>query len=245
MLRKLTGVAITAAVLAVIVMLAVFSLIRIEPLIHAWKFDRINAAIGIITFFATLVMAPAIANGIFVGVALTVVHFLISIMKPRCEIVSRKIDGTLGGMTSHRLKPLSEYFVPVRFDGSLTFVNVAYFEDMILEAHADFPKAKTILIVGSGINSIDASGEEKIREVADRLRKVGVKLMFSSLKHQVMEVMWKSGLLDYLGKDCFSSNKEKALTLLMEQSEAIEEANRSANAPAYESDNQAVKTGAA
>ncbi len=38
------------AVLAIIVMMAVFSLIRIAPLVHAWKADRISAIIGVITF---------------------------------------------------------------------------------------------------------------------------------------------------------------------------------------------------
>ncbi|MGD8547331.1 MAG: SulP family inorganic anion transporter, partial [Thiohalophilus sp.] len=62
------------AVLAVIVMMAVFSLIRIKPLMQAWRVDRISASIGIITFCATLLMAPAIANGILLGIALTVLH---------------------------------------------------------------------------------------------------------------------------------------------------------------------------
>jgi len=206
------------AVLAVIVMMAVFSLIRIKPLRHAWKIDRLGALIGIITFFATLLMAPSIANGILLGVCLTILHFLIRTMQPRVAIVSRKGDGTLGGIVAHNLKPISQDFVPIRFDGALTFINVAYFEDMVLEAQADFPQAKTILIVGSGINALDASGEEKIREVTKRLDKVGVKLIFSSLKKQVREVMEKSGLVDDLGKDAFYSDKETALNSLLEQS---------------------------
>ena len=42
------------------------------------------------------------------------------------------------------LEPISEYFESVRFDGSLTFVNMAYFEDMILQPHSKFPKTKPI-----------------------------------------------------------------------------------------------------
>lgn len=205
------------AVLAVIVMMAVFSLIRIAPLVHAWKVDRIGASIGVMTFVATLLMAPAIADGILLGIALTVLHFLIKTMKPRAEVVSRKADGSLGGIEAHGLTPISEHFVPVRFDGSLTFINVAYFEDMILEAHADFPQAQTILVVGSGINEVDASGEEKIREVAHRLQKVGVSLCFSSLKHQVMRVFERSGLVDELGRDAFFARKEIALQELIER----------------------------
>ena len=204
------------AVLAVIVMLAVFSLIRIKPLVRAWQVDRVGALIGLVTFGATLIMAPAIANGILLGVLLTVLHCLFRTMKPRAEIVARKLDGTLGGISANQLTPMSEHFVPVRFDGSLTFVNVAYFEDIILEAKSAFPRATAILVVGSGINDIDASGEEKIREVADRLRKVGVKLMFSGIKYQVRRLLERGGVIDELGRDAFFSDKETALRFLQE-----------------------------
>ena len=206
------------AVLAVIVMMAVFSLIRIKPLVQAWRADRIGAVIGIITFFATLIMAPAIANGIVLGIILTVLVFLINTMKPRADIVARKPNGTLGGIKANKLTPMSEDFVPVRFDGSLTFINVAYFEDIILEAHADFPKAHSILVIGSGINDIDASGEEKIREIAARLRKVGVRLVFSGLKHQVCKIFKKANLIEDLGSDAFYSDKESALSALQGES---------------------------
>jgi len=202
------------AVLAVIVMMAVFSLIRIKPLIQAWKVDRINALIGITTFVATLAMAPAIANGILLGVILTVLTYLVTTMRPRAEIVARKPDGTLGGIKANNLEPMSQEFVPVRFDGPLSFINVAYFEDIILEAQSDFPDASVILVIGSGINDIDSSGEEKIREVAGRLRKVGVRLAFSGLKHQVRRILEEGGLTETIGKEAFFSDKETALRAL-------------------------------
>jgi MFS superfamily sulfate permease-like transporter len=202
------------AVLAVIVMMAVFSLIRIKPLTQAWKVDRVGAIIGITTFFATLVMAPSIANGILFGVALTVIDYLIRTMKPRAEIVSYKRDGTLGGIRSHKLAPISDSFVPVRFDGSLTFATVAYFEDIILEAERKFPDVKAILVIGSGINEMDASGEEKIRELNDRLAELDVKIMFSGLKHQVMKLLDVSGLIEEIGEDRFFSDKQTALKAL-------------------------------
>lgn len=205
------------SVLAVVVMMAVFGLIRVAPLVHAWKVDRASSIIGIITFFATLAMAPAIANGILLGIILTVVVYLIKSMRPRAEIVARKLDGTLGGIKAHHLRPISDRVVPVRFDGSLTFSTVAYFEDIILEAIADFPKAKVILVIGSGINAMDASGEEKVREVAKQLREAGVELSFSGLKHQVMSVLERTGVLEELGRDRFFPNKEHALQNLLDR----------------------------
>ena len=205
------------AVLAVIVMMAVFSLIRIKPLTQAWKADRVSASIGIITFFATLLMAPSIANGILLGVVLTVLHYLVRIMKPRADIVGRKADGTLGGLKAHGLESISENFVPVRFDGSLTFINVAYFEDIILEAKSKYPHARAILVIGSGINEIDASGEEKVREIAERLCEDGVELVFSGLKHQVKSVLEHCGIVEALGPDAFFKDKEAALDALLER----------------------------
>lgn len=205
------------AVLAVIVMMAVFSLIRIKPFIHAWYIDRVGVMIGIVTFFTTLLLAPDIANGIVIGVFLTISHFLIKSMKPRVEVVSRKPDGTLGGVVVNKLKPISEKFVPIRFDGALTFTNVAYFEDMVLEVLSEFPDCKTILVIGSGINEIDASGEEKIRELANRLRDIGVTLVFSGLKNQVKRIFEACGLVEKLGEDAFYPNKEIAFDKLMKQ----------------------------
>ncbi len=207
------------SVLAVIVMMAVFGLIRVAPLVHAWKVDRGGAIVGIVTFLATLVMAPAIANGILLGIVLTVLLYMIKSMRPRAEIVARKPDGTLGGIKAHNLAPVSETVVPVRFDGSLTFSTVAYFEDIVLEAIADFPKTRVILIIGSGINEIDASGEEKVNEVAKQLRDAGIGLYFSGLKHQVMSVFEKTGIVEALERDHFFPNKEHALKVLLERYE--------------------------
>ncbi|MHB1175737.1 MAG: sodium-independent anion transporter [Sulfuriferula sp.] len=65
---------------------------------------------------------------------------------------------------------------------------------MILRAHADFPQAKIVLVIGNGINNIDASGEEKIREIAKYMHTAGVKLAFSSLKQPVREKLDSAGL---------------------------------------------------
>lgn len=202
------------ATLSVIVMIAVFGLIRIEPLVHAWRVEPQGAVIGVVTFVGTLMMAPNLANGILLGVLLTVMVYLIRTMRPRAEVVARKSDGTLGGIRAHKLTPVSRRFVPVRFDGSLSFINVAYFEDVILEAQADFPEAEAILVIGSGINVIDASGEEKVRELAQRLKELGVTLMFSGLKQQVLKVFERGGLVELLGASSFFADKERAMQAL-------------------------------
>ena len=216
------------ATLAVIVMMAVFGLIRVAPLVQAWKVDPQASLIGVVTFVATLLMAPNLANGILLGVSLTVASYLIRTMRPRADIVARKPDGTLGGLRAHGLSPISRRFVPVRFDGSLTFINVAYFEDIILEAAAEYPDARAILVIGSGINEVDATGEEKVRELALRLRETGVELAFSGLKQQVRRVFERGGLIELLGEGSFFADKERALQVLAERCDGTRAADQDA-----------------
>lgn len=209
------------AVLAVIVMIAVFGLIRVQPLIHAWRVDRAGAVIGIVAFVATLAMAPAIANGIMVGIVLTMVAFVLRVMKPRSEVLGLGSDGILTGIKAHNLSPVSQFFVPIRFDGAIMFANVAYLERAITEARNNFPEARAILIVGGGINWIDASGEEKIREMALSLRNAGLTLVFSSLKQQVRDSFERSELDILIGKNNIFHSKGEALIVLTEHYKKI------------------------
>ncbi len=199
------------AVLATIVMMAVFGLIRVRPLVRAWKARRSDAMAGVITFVATLVFAPDIANGILVGMALSATLFLMRTMKPRAAVLGIKPDGTMGGIDANDLEPLGKYFVAMRFDQSLNYLNAAAFEDTVLEVLARYPEARGILVIGSGINEIDASGEEKVGELGKLLQQQGVTLMFSSLKTQVAEVFRCTGLLQQLGSDNVFPSKDKAV----------------------------------
>jgi len=64
--------------------------------------------------------------------------------------------------------------VAIRFDGSLYFANVSYFEDTILAAVANKPDIKFILAVGNSINQLDASGEEVLHHVVQRMQDNGI-----------------------------------------------------------------------
>jgi len=202
------------AVLAVIVMMAVFGLINLRALMRAWRIQRQEALVGIVTFVATLAMAPQLANGILLGAGLAIVLFLVRTMAPRTDIVGRRADGTLAGISTGGLEPLGKHFIAVRFDGSLNFVNASRFEDVLLEARARNPCAKAVLVIGSGINDIDVTGEERLRDVIDNFRRSGVEIYFSSLKSQIYESLARGRFFDLLSRDNFFKTKEKALTYM-------------------------------
>src|SRR5574340_1147138 len=106
---------------------------------------------------------------------------------------------------------VSENIIAMRYDGSLYFANVPYFEDTVLEAVANNPQAKHLLIVSDGINQLDASGDEVIHHVVERLRSNGIRVVFSGLKKQVLDIMRHSGLLAYIGEENIFADEERAL----------------------------------
>jgi len=203
------------AVLAAVIMLAVLGLINFGALRHAWQTHRHDGLAASVTFIATLAFAPHLDMGILTGAVIAIVLFLRRRMRPRGEILGQHPDGVLAGMDTHGLQPISQRFVPVRFDGELTFVNVSYFEDMVLEALARFPEAKAILLIASSINEIDVSGEEKLRELAERLKHTGVTLYLSGLKRQVLDVLERAHISTTIPAEQIFKSKEQALRELI------------------------------
>ncbi|TNC96524.1 MAG: sulfate transporter [Gallionellaceae bacterium] len=198
------------AVLAAVIMMAVVGLINFKAIAHAWHTHKHDGIASVVTFLATLAFAPHLDNGIMVGAGLAIILYLYRTMTPRVAILGRHPDGTLRDVKVHNL-PVSENIIALRYDGSLYFANVPYFEDAVLEAVANNPRAIHLLIVSDGINQLDASGDEVIHHVVERLRSNGIRVTFSGLKKQVLDVMRQSGLLDYIGQDNIFPDEERAL----------------------------------
>ncbi len=198
------------AVLAAIIMMAVAGLINLKGIQHAWQAHHHDGIAAVVTFFATLIFAPRLDLGILVGAGLAIVLYLSRTMKPRVLVLGRHADGTLRDAKLNKL-PTSENIIAVRFDGCLYFGNVPYFEDAILEVLAEKPKAKYLLLLGDGINQLDASGEELIHHLVKRLRENGITMVLCGMKKQVLDIMRSTGLHDLIGTENFYRNEDMAL----------------------------------
>ncbi len=205
------------SVLAAVIMLAVVSLINFKALLHAWQIHRHDGLAAVATFVATLAFAPHLDMGILFGVMVAIGLFLHRRMRPRVEILAWRPDDPATVQDAGEPAPIEATIVPVRFEGALIFVNVAYFEDSVLEALARFPKARAILIVGSGINEIDVSGAEMIGALAERLQQSGVALCLCSLRQPVIEVLARSDVGALITPERIFRNKEEAMRVLRQR----------------------------
>jgi SulP family sulfate permease len=138
-------------------------------------------------------------------------------MSPRVAILGRFSDGTLRDVKVYPDLPTSQHMVAIRFDGSLYFANVSYFEDAVLEAVANNPHVKYVLVVGNGINQLDASGEEVIHHLLDRLKSAGITLVFSGLKKQVLDVMRATGVYESIGEKQIFATEDLAIASIYEK----------------------------
>ncbi len=210
------------AVLAAIIMMAVIGLINFKAIHHAWLASRHDGIAAIVTFVATLAFAPKLDIGILVGVGLAVALFLYRSMRPRVSELARYSDGTLREAQRYGLKASDEIGL-LRFDRSLYFANVPYFEDAVLELAARHPNAKYLIVVTKGINEIDASGEEVIHSLVNRLKARGVTLVFAGLKAQVLEVMERTGLDSVIGKENIFRSTDASITAVQERVATLKE----------------------
>jgi SulP family sulfate permease len=198
------------AALAAIIMMAVVNLVNFRAIAHVWKAHPHDGVAAVATFAATLGFAPHLDIGILLGAGLAILLYLYRTMRPRVAVLGRHPDGTLRDAQLHQLK-ISEHIVAIRFDGSLYFANVPHFEDAVLAEVARRPRVKYVLVVADGINQLDASGEEVIRHLVERLRENGIGIAFSGLKQQVLAVMRSTGLEACIGEQDLFRTEDQAL----------------------------------
>jgi len=198
------------ATLAAVIMLAVVGLINVRAIRHAWRANRQDGVVAVVSFTLTLAFAPHLDKGILVGAGLALVLYLYRTMQPRVASLARHADGTLRDAEVFGLKTCDNIAM-IRFDGSLYFANTSYFEDKLQERVAAMPGLRFVIVVGDGINQVDATGEEMLAHLAERLRAAGIEVLFTGLKKQVMDVFVRTALHDRLGAGAFFRTEEQAL----------------------------------
>jgi SulP family sulfate permease len=199
------------ATLAAVVIMAVFGLINFKSIKHIWNVNKHDGVAAMVTFVATIGSAPKLDHGIMIGAILAIVLYLYRTMQPRVAVLGRFKDGTLRDIEINKDLPTDENIIAIRFDGSLYFANVSYFEDAMLKAVSTYPNAKYLLVVGDAINQIDASGEEVLHQLVERLQSNDMTVVFSGLKRQILQVMMVSGLYEIIGEQNIFSNEDFAL----------------------------------
>ncbi len=201
------------AVLAAIIMMAVVGLLNVSGFVHAWRTSPFDGAVSVITFVGTLALAPHLEWGILAGVVLSLGGYLFRTMRPKVARLAPIADGTLRDAARHGLGTC-RYIAVIGFDGPLNFASTSYLEDEILARVAEQPQLRHLLVSGQGISEVDASGEETLRGLIDRLRASGIQVVFSGLSDHVVDVLKRSHLFERIGAENVFATLERAIAAI-------------------------------
>ncbi len=200
-------------VLAAIIMMAVIGLIDFSSVLHAWHVQKTDGLISIITFVGTLMFAPHLERGIFIGVILSLSVALYRHMRPELVLLSKHPDGSFRNAQRWNLQQC-KYIAVIRFHGSLFFANASYLEDKILELVSSMRELKHVLIVGNAINELDATGEEILSKLVDRLHEAGYEVSISGMNDSIIEIMKKTPLYQKIGEKNLFRNVSGAIHVI-------------------------------
>ncbi len=205
------------AVLAAIIIMAVIGLIDFKSIKESWRAKWYDGVIAIVTFIATLIFAPHLEIGIYIGVGLSVGVILYRSMRPKISSLSRYYDLSLRDSEFHQLDEC-KYISLIRFGGPLIFSNAHYLEEEINKKMRQKPELRCIIVVCNAINDIDASGILALELLVDRVRSAGYRILFSGMNETVLAVLQRTGLFDKIGQENIYPTMEKAITAIIKSS---------------------------
>lgn len=186
------------AVLAAIIMVAVFGLVNIKEGIHLWKTNNLDFWLLFSTFISTLFLG--IEYGIIAGVGLSIIILIFRTSKPYIAVLGAVPDSDFY-KNSDRFNNvvIEEDILVVRFDAQLFFANASYFRDNLDElADKKGEALKLIVIDAESINRVDSTGADMLMERVKYYKSKGVSFYFAGVKGPVRDSLFRAGILNII-----------------------------------------------
>jgi SulP family sulfate permease len=210
------------AILAAIIMVAVFGLIDFKEARHLWKTDRRDFAMFMVTAMATL--ALGVEEGIAVGVILSLAMVIFRVSYPHAARLGR-LRGTDLFRNVNRFENAQEIpgVLIVRIDAPLFFANLNHINEKLKEFGSDSEQVKNIILDASAIHSVDSSATHALVELSEKHKAAGRQLSFANIRGPVRDVMEQAGLVAKIGADHFYTDVLEAVNHMTNGANRIDE----------------------
>ncbi|UXY14436.1 SulP family inorganic anion transporter [Chitiniphilus purpureus] len=199
------------AALAATIIVAALKLVDWSLLRATWQYDRRDTAALIVTLLLTLGLGalPGIASGVLLSLAL----FIHRTSQAQVVIVGR-LPGTEHFRNIDRFETETwPGLLLLRVDDSLYFGNTRALAARVAGLLATQPATHDVVLILSGVASIDFSAAEGLAQLDEALRQRGVRLHLAELKMGLRARLVQSGLLDPLLQRVFLSAQHAVAAL--------------------------------
>ncbi len=180
------------AVLAAIVMVAVYGLIDFMEPVKLFKVKKVDGWTLLITFAATLLIG--IEQGILVGVAFSLALFIWRSAYPHTtEVGYLPEEDVFRNVTRYPEAQTFPNTLVVRVDASLYFANAAFWENWLNDAVLDRPELRYIILGFSAVNDIDAVALETLEDLMESLKERDIEVHIAGMKGPVRDIVQRAG----------------------------------------------------
>jgi SulP family sulfate permease len=199
--------------MAALLFLVAWGLIDGQRIREIVRIGRGEALVMAVTFLSTLLLQLEFA--ILVGVLCSLLMYLKRTTHPAIHAVAPDPSSPL-----RRFEPVADTGSPecpqlalLRLDGSLFFGAVDHVHEELDAVRTREPQ-KRVLLIGSGVNFIDAAGGELLVREAQRQRERGGVLYLANLKPAAREVLERGGFLSQIGHKNVFATKMAAIAAI-------------------------------
>jgi len=200
------------AVLAAIILVAVYGLIDFKEAKHLWHADRTDFALFLVAALGTLLLG--IEEGILVGVVLSMGILIYRVSYPHMAELGR-VPGTTLFRNVDRFENLEmvEGVAILRIDAPIFFANLSNIQERIQKLRSDRPQTKKIIIDAAAVSHLDSSGAHMLHDLHESLKEKGIQLHIAQAIGPVRDAMQTNSLIEKIGADHFHPNLESAVRL--------------------------------
>jgi sulfate permease, SulP family len=209
---------IPLAAMAALLFLVAWGLIDWERLREILKIGHGETLVLAVTFLATLLLQLEFA--ILVGVLCSLLMYLKRTTHPAIHAVAPDPATPLRRfeLVSETENPECPQLALLRVDGSLFFGAVDHVHEELDQVRSRDPPQRNMLLIGSGVNFIDAAGGELlVREAKWQREYGGGALYLANLKSPVIDILERGGFLARIGRENVFATKAAAVAAIYPQ----------------------------
>ena len=187
------------AILASIIMVSIVKLVDIGYITRLFRANRLEFVILSVTFITTVL--TSMVSGILTGIALSILRLIYQSANPHIAELGR-LKGHHEFRNVKRFKDLDQWpnILILRVDASLSFINIQYLKDYVLEAVKKADNHLDTLILDAGpMSNVDATAANGLRDLLEELHSKDIRFIICDLIGPVRDTFHRTGLIDHIG----------------------------------------------
>lgn len=200
------------AVLAAIIIVAVFQLIDFSSLRRAWTYDRGDGISQAATIMGVLLLG--VEEGLMVGAALGAAFFLYKTSRPHIAVVGRVAGTEHYRNVNRRVVETWPEILLLRVDENLYFANTPRVETQLMNLVVEREGLRDVILILSGVGHIDTSSLEMLEAFEQALQSKGIRLHLAEIKGPVMDRLAGTHLLERLAAGRIHLSTDAAIKAL-------------------------------